>query len=164
MAEAHKKMVRNPYGRWAKGTRWATLFDACTRCSTTEQKHYGNGLCKKCHQDTNEGYKASVKKYRASGKWKETKRKYDLRIRIEALRHYSKGKPKCKCCGENDYRFLAFDHINGGGRKHYKEIKHVRIAHWLKKNNYPDGFQILCHNCNMAKSIYKQCPHKLPKA
>lgn len=31
---------------------------------------------------------------------------------------------------------------------------------WLKTNGYPDGFQTLCHNCNMAKGFYGICPHK----
>lgn len=31
----------------------------------------------------------------------------------------------------------------------------------LKQNNYPRGFQILCYNCNNAKSIQGQCPHQI---
>jgi hypothetical protein len=65
---------------------------------------------------------------------------------------------RCKCCGESTYEFLAFDHINGGGVQHRKTIgKDLYI--WLHKNKYPEGFQVLCHNCNNAKGFYGQCPH-----
>lgn len=152
--------IRNPFGRWAKGDRWATLYDKCTRCGTTERKHYGNGLCRKCHQETNKGYKLSVLKYRSSDKWKKTKKEYDRRVRYEALVHYSADPPFCSCCGEKHLEFLAFDHINGGGNKHTKSMKRAKLSIWLKSAGYPDGFQILCHNCNMAKGIYGVCPHK----
>jgi len=33
---------------------------------------------------------------------------------------------------------------------------------WLRKYNYPKGFQVLCHNCNMAKR-FGVCPHKEKK-
>ncbi len=31
---------------------------------------------------------------------------------------------------------------------------------WLKKQGYPPGFQVLCHNCNLAKGYYGACPHQ----
>ena len=30
---------------------------------------------------------------------------------------------------------------------------------WLKQNRFPPGLQVLCHNCNLAKSAYGSCPH-----
>jgi hypothetical protein len=30
----------------------------------------------------------------------------------------------------------------------------------LIKNNFPDGFQVLCHNCNMSIGLYGYCPHQ----
>jgi hypothetical protein len=45
------------------------------------------------------------------------------------------------------------DHINGGGTKHRKSIS-TDIYQWIKNNNYPDGFQVLCHNHNMEKAFY----------
>src|SRR5690606_38099756 len=71
---------------------------------------------------------------------------------------------KCACCGVATKEFLAIDHINGGGRQHRLSL-HPRpssqtVYTWLRKNNYPEGFQVLCHNCNAAKSYYKNgCPH-----
>lgn len=80
------------------------------------------------------------------------------RLREEAIIHYG---GKCQCCGETTMQFLVIDHINGGGNKHRKSLKTRSIGEWLKANNYPSGFQTLCHNCNMAKSIYGKCPHKI---
>lgn len=79
-----------------------------------------------------------------------------------ALAAYGGEQPKCACCGENEVKFLCIDHINGGGGKHRKEIKGKGLTTyiWLKKNGYPNGFQVLCHNCNMAKGFYGLCPHK----
>ena len=35
-----------------------------------------------------------------------------------------------------------------------------QVVRWITKNNSPKGFQILCHNCNMAKGFYGKCPHQ----
>ena len=38
---------------------------------------------------------------------------------------------------------------------------HIFPNFWKKiKNNFPKGFQILCHNCNIAKGHYGKCPHE----
>ena len=67
---------------------------------------------------------------------------------------------QCVCCHEKEPSFLAIDHINNDGRKHRKDIGRKMIYGWLIKNNFPPGFQLLCHNCNMAKAILGACPHK----
>jgi hypothetical protein len=83
------------------------------------------------------------------------------RRRMEALIKYGGDIPCCACCGDSHYEFLTIDHINNDGASHRKSLKDPnRIVYWLKINNYPSGFQVLCHNCNLAKSIYKTCPHK----
>lgn len=70
----------------------------------------------------------------------------------------------CACCGEKEISFLAIDHINGGGTKHRKSIGSggTVFYHWLKMNSFPDGYQVLCHNCNFGRHINNGiCPHKL---
>ena len=103
--------------------------------------------------------RAFKKKYRESHK--KPQRGYEKRgrtlVREEVLNHYG---GKCACCVETRYEFLAIDHINGGGNKHRREQKISNLAYWIKRNNYPDGFQVLCHNCNMAKGFYGECPHE----
>lgn len=53
------------------------------------------------------------------------------------------------------------DHIDGAGREHRREIGQGANAlyRWLAKNGYPDGFRVLCHNCNSARGFYGYCPH-----
>jgi hypothetical protein len=53
-------------------------------------------------------------------------------------------------CGISDIRCLSIDHIKGDGAKHRKKIK-TELNYWIEKNNYPEGFQILCMNCQFIK-------------
>lgn len=35
----------------------------------------------------------------------------------------------------------------------------IDMAQWCRRNGYPKGFRVLCHNCNMAIGFYGYCPH-----
>ena len=74
------------------------------------------------------------------------------------VNHYSNGTSSCSCCDEKYIEFLTVDHINGGGVAHRKSIK-GNFYHWLIANNFPDGFRILCMNCNFSLGKFKYCPH-----
>lgn len=81
-----------------------------------------------------------------------------FRLRKLALSRYGE---ICQCCGEHRNEFLAIDHLNGCS----KELRKIQgggtsLYRWLKRNGFPDGYQVLCHNCNMAKGLYGLCPHK----
>lgn len=81
--------------------------------------------------------------------------------RLSCLTHYGGDPPKCQCCGETEYGFLTIDHINNDGNEHRKQIKIDCIYGWLIKNNFPEGFQVLCYNCNLGKAQNNGiCPHK----
>lgn len=80
-----------------------------------------------------------------------------IALRKLVLEHYG---GKCACCGETRYEFLAIDHINGDGRIHRRSVPGSRICRWLRKNNFPEGFRILCHNCNQSLGHYGYCPHQ----
>lgn len=80
--------------------------------------------------------------------------------RLEVLSHYSQGKIECACCGENHIEFLALDHIEGGGRQHRKKHSGAYFYHSIVKAGFPAGLQVLCHNCNLAKGFYGECPHQ----
>ncbi len=68
---------------------------------------------------------------------------------------------RCACCGEREPKFLSIDHINGGGQKHRKVIGGGNFYTWLRKYNFPSGFQVLCHNCNLGRSLNGGiCPHQ----
>jgi hypothetical protein len=76
------------------------------------------------------------------------------RKRLKAISHYG---GKCVCCGESNWAFLEFDHINNDGSIHRKNAK--INAEWIIANGYPDYLQLLCANCNKAKGLYGRCPH-----
>lgn len=104
--------------------------------------------------------------YHINGKkLKEMMRGRIQKIRFEVLEHYSNGKLKCACCGENHIEFLAIDHINGNGNAEKKRLnlKGHNFLYWLKKNNYPEGYRVLCHNCNQSNGFYGYCPHEIDK-
>ncbi len=75
-------------------------------------------------------------------------------LRLAAIRAYG---GRCACCGEDELVFLAIDHINGNGAAQRKDLGN-HLSRWLRNNNFPGGYQVLCHNCNWAK--YRGgCPH-----
>ena len=79
---------------------------------------------------------------------------YRRRLKTEVLAYYGKGKLVCVKCGFNDIRALTIDHINGGGRLHKREARiktGSAMYGWLKKQNYPEGYQTLCFNCQWIK-------------
>jgi hypothetical protein len=80
------------------------------------------------------------------------------RIRLEILTRYSKDKPECACCGEQEIKFLGIDHINGRENEPVKRTGRSFYL-FLLRTAYDDNLQVLCHNCNYAKGFYKQCPH-----
>jgi len=81
--------------------------------------------------------------------------------RKQVIRHYTNGTMKCQCCGEPEYLFLTVDHIDNNGANHRRKIgKGYTIYFWLIKNDFPEGFQILCMNCNWGKARNNGvCPH-----
>jgi len=44
--------------------------------------------------------------------------------------------------------------------KHGMDMSSDVLYSWLKKNNFPKGFQVLCMNCNFAKGKLGKCPHQ----
>jgi len=138
--------------------------------------------------ETEEGKDYKLRRNEYAKQWrKDNKEKFKAsqkaayyQTRLEALRHYSGLQiPECKCCHESMFEFLTIDHINGDGAAHRREIGMAQgdpaqvqrqgqkvtmggngFVYWLKKNNWPEGFQVLCMNCNMAKRQNSECPHQ----
>ena len=74
-------------------------------------------------------------------------------LRLQAMTHYSEGKPICAWvqCTIDDLDLLTIDHMNNDGAKHRRMIGHGNICRWLRQNNYPPGFQVLCYNHQILK-------------
>jgi hypothetical protein len=75
---------------------------------------------------------------------------YRAKVRELVFAHYGK---TCARCGYADERALSIDHIDGGGNAHRKTYKIGGSSFyvWLVKNNFPEGFQVLCMNCQFIK-------------
>lgn len=83
---------------------------------------------------------------------------YRWKLKMDVIAAYG---GVCKCCGEGHPEMLGIDHVNG-----YKDGPRGanKLYLWLRKNKYPqEEFQLLCMNCNMAKSIAGCCPHELDR-
>jgi hypothetical protein len=75
---------------------------------------------------------------------------------------------KCNCCGETEQLFLSIDHVNNDGAEFRRKLTGKRTSagyhtyNWLIKNGFPDGYQVLCMNCNHGKRMNNGiCPHKV---
>ena len=101
--------------------------------------------------------RASIRGKKSNWKWQ---REYRKRLKLDVLIHYGGNPPKCACCGELIYKFLTIDHINNDGYKTRKTIgKNIWL--WLKTHNFPEGYQVLCFNCNCGRAHNNGiCPHK----
>jgi ribosomal protein L36 len=74
-------------------------------------------------------------------------------IKIDVITNYGNNNCSCIKCSFDDIRALTIDHTNGDGAKHRRKfnIRGNYIYEWLRKRNYPDGFQTLCANCQFIK-------------
>lgn len=72
-------------------------------------------------------------------------------LKIEVLAHYGNGNLKCVKCGFDDLRALSLDHINSNGAEERKKRPRGSLYLYVKKNNYPKGYQTLCMNCQWIK-------------
>lgn len=86
----------------------------------------------------------------------EQTRQQRERLKLEVMEAY--GGAKCAHCDETELRFLEIDHIDGGGKQHVKEIGGGghNLYQWLKRNNFPPGFRVLCPTCN-SKAHVDRC-------
>jgi len=149
----HNRLTRKEYQK-----KWRDLHNQ-------EIKEYRKKWSAEHKEKIREYSKEYLKKY------PERIKKYKIKIRKKLknliFTHYSSNPPKCACCGESHIDFLTLDHINGGGTEHRKLLykQGTTIYLWIKKNNFPNGFQVLCMNCNWAKGHSKNhlCPHELEK-
>lgn len=87
------------------------------------------------------------------------------KIRREVIDAYGGA---CVCCGEDELVFLTIDHVaplrrRSSGLTSRESSYELYLK--LRKLNHPNGYQVLCFNCNHAKSASGCCPHgRLVKA
>ncbi len=121
---------------------------------------------------TKESANKAIKKIKKFGS------KEEFSLKIEVMKEFtkiSKDQLQCQCCKKLFLpHFLNIDHIHG--RKEiinekpllaigYNERRSGKqLLAWIKKNLDAKiiykHFQVLCWNCNIAKFLYKTCPHQ----
>jgi hypothetical protein len=128
------------------------------RIKKKRDERIANGLCSVCGDFTNRGNKRC-------DNCLQKQRDFRLNKKLQVFKEYGN---KCNCCGEKTITFLTIDHIDNNGAEHRRELAGdsgkfcgSAIYSWLIKNKYPDGFQILCANCQLGKQLNNGiCPHK----
>jgi hypothetical protein len=91
----------------------------------------------------------------------EDTKEWRKNLRYEILSHYSGEQPKCVKCGFSDIRALCLDHINNDGAAHRRSLSNnswrggnaVGVYVDIRRRGFPEGYQILCHNCNRIKEV-----------
>lgn len=116
------------------------------------------------HPDRQQLY---YRRYRDKNKTriKEMAKQRRLAIKEETFAVYSLNAMACACCSEHRIEFLSLDHTNGGGNEERRKLKAKHISGgtkfyaYLKRNGYPSGYRVLCHNCNLSLGFFNYCPH-----
>lgn len=159
------------------------MIKKCRLCG--KDSDYGNArLCKVCNREYQKEYRAKNReKLREKERLRSIKRRENPdfkkksnertlaiyhKIRHDVIMAY--GGYECVCCGETEPAFMTIDHINNDGAEHRNSLGFSdgngkgatgKFYRWLRDNNYPEGIQVLCFNCNIGKFRNKGiCPHK----
>lgn len=149
-----KEKRKEQYRTWKKNNK--DHVNRYNRRVTEERK--SKGLCIRCGKIPHLKNQSRCEKCQQIST--EVVRKSKAKLRDQVFTAY--GGYVCKCCGETGRRFLSIDHIDESGSEHRKIVDAATFYSWLRRNKYPKGFQVLCHNCNFAKGLCGGiCPHKL---
>ena len=157
----HYRTVRRLEGLCKCGRKLVPGKTYCRKChkralskaKTKLLRNRARGLCNRC------GVRPPLPGFVTCGECRSYGQDRHRKLRAEVIAAYG---GVCICCGETELVFLCIDHVHNDGAAHRKKVG-VNIYTWLKKNNWPKGFQVLCHNCNHAKHVLGECPHQKKK-
>ena len=157
---------------------WPKKISRRNECGHPERRHKAFGMCTSCYtRERHKGLSAWRNTIRLEKKRKDSKSYYaqpGIRMRTSRrhkvnsektwtllFQHYGDG---CTCCGERRLPFLTIDHIERNGNSHRKSIggrSGYNMHRWLVNHGFPEGFRILCYNCNCGRERNGGiCPHK----
>jgi len=149
----------------------------CTKCGeTSERSRPKSQVCRKCNSEWHQAYRQkhrvrliardrarynSVKndpEFRAAEKKRGLG--YYRQVRDEAFMAYGGFRCSCECgCNISEPLFLELDHIAGNGAEHRRSLGFPgngkgacnSMYQHLKRDGYPEGFRVLCSNCNKGR-------------
>lgn len=174
--EKDKTLCRPCLDQQSKYHRDRRKSDICNKCGTPKETN--KGLCNKClskdvtrkmiqYQKWVDGelcVKCGKKRPEQSDKDQCNKCLNDrklrnIKLKKEIINTYG---GQCKCCNESHINFLNIDHVNDDGSNHRKEVGKGNVYVDLKNRDFPEGYQVLCSNCNYGKRINRGiCPKHL---
>lgn len=164
-----------PRSEWGSNkSRHDGLHSICRQCAIEKRKAHAKANPEKKRANNARWYQsrkdrvADMNKKRYAANAEDFKRRArECREKLKAQVFDAYGGYVCNCCGETEPTFLTIDHVNNDGNEHRRQLagKNGTIGNqmyrWLIDNGFPEGFQILCYNCNIGK--YRNggiCPHK----
>ena len=117
-------------------------------------------------EETNARNRASYYKFR--DRRINSRKELVRKVRYDTIFHYSNGRMTCECCDESEYEFLTIDHINNKSEYNHTKLEGGgnALISWIRRNNFPEGFRVLCMNCNYARGknyMNGICPHTLQR-
>lgn len=133
----------------------------CRECTAERYRGYAAHSVEQIRKNSRRHYEANREKIiERSAEWAkenpDKRRKIALshyyRLQDEAIKAY--GGYVCSWCGIDEPLVLSIDHIDNNGAAHRKELGFLggaRFYKWLRDRGFPQGFQVLCMNCNHAK-------------
>ena len=116
-------------------------------------------ICRGCKKYLAHLYYLKTGCQKEKGPLKEIKKKRRAELKAIIIDGYG---GICVCCKESHPEFLTVDHPNNDGWKERKSKKYEghKFYTWLKINNFPKDYQLLCWNCNVSLGFLGYCPHK----
>ena len=83
---------------------------------------------------------------------------YKKILKMEFILAYG-GCCQCKGCGEHRLDFLTVEHIRDGKHKLIKCSNSWNLMSKLKALGWPEGYTVLCYNCNCSQNLKQPCLH-----
>lgn len=136
--------------------------------TATRHKFINRGICVSCHtkvadwgvycQECRDRINTRI---RVTGWGRRYKAKDARKVKDEVFHAYGGYKCACPGCNVTEILFLTIDHVNNDGSQHrkqlagdkWKSMTGIWFYRWLKRNNFPPGYQVLCMNCNFGKRM-----------
>ena len=134
--------VRNLYGDWGKIVNGTKICSRCNEWKTVNKFNKTSSIncglwscCKDC---------AILRR-----------KIIDRILKMEFVLAYG---GCCSCCGEYRLELLTVEHIKNKGHKLIYDTTQL-LMYKLKRLGWPEGYTVLCWNCNMSTSNGRPCVH-----
>jgi hypothetical protein len=139
----------------------ARLRNPCKACVCIRAKTYRIENPEKVKEAKKIAYARWLKTPEGAARYRRIKYASQQRLRAIVLQGYG---ARCACCGEDHPSFLNIDHIQRNGAEERKRFGQHSFLKYLRDNQFPSGYRILCWNCNLGREKHGGvCPHELER-